>query len=85
MEKWRCDVTAKPGPLDPGSLYHTKYLDETQPELEVLSKQAWGNLCYATHVPFPLALLCDHGHAKNVQRILGIVLHPAESLFRPSD
>jgi hypothetical protein len=29
MEKWRCDVTAKPGPQDPGSLYHTKYLDET--------------------------------------------------------
>jgi hypothetical protein len=36
MEKWRCDVTAKPGPLDPGNLYHTKYLDETQPELKVL-------------------------------------------------
>jgi hypothetical protein len=36
MERWRCDVTAKPGPLDPGNLYDTKYLDETQPELKVL-------------------------------------------------
>jgi hypothetical protein len=36
MERWRCDITAKPGPLDPGSFYHMKYLDETQPELKVL-------------------------------------------------
>jgi hypothetical protein len=31
-----CDVTAKPGPQDPGKLYYTQYLDETQPELKVL-------------------------------------------------
>jgi hypothetical protein len=32
----------------------------------------------------PIGVAYDHGHAKNVQRILGIVLHPAESLFCPS-
>jgi hypothetical protein len=79
-----CDVTAKPGPQDPGKLYYTQYLDETQPELKVLSKRARGNPCNAARA-LPIGVAYDHNHAKNFQGILGIVLHPAESLFRPSD
>lgn len=30
MEKWRCDVTAKPGPQDPGRLSILNMTDKTQ-------------------------------------------------------
>ncbi len=50
MEKWRCDVTAKPGPLDPGNPSIHNIPDKTQPGSNVLWKRPPSNLRNTTHV-----------------------------------